>query len=135
MRTAPSPGSNSETIRRDNLSAVLREVHIAGPRTRSELVALTGLNRSTVAGPGRGAGRSRPRARGARRPPRDTRAPSPMVHATTEGALVLAIGIAVHSLAVAIVGLGGVVHEQGRAATGRTARPTLDETLRGPAST
>ena len=50
MRTAPLQGSNSETIRRDNLSAILREVHVGGPRTRSELVAHTGLNRSTVAG-------------------------------------------------------------------------------------
>ena len=46
--TALTPGSNSETIRRDNLSTILREVHLSGPRSRSDLVAVTGLNRSTV---------------------------------------------------------------------------------------
>ena len=49
-RTASLPGSNSESIRRDNLSAVLREVHISGPRSRSEIVSLTGLNRTADAG-------------------------------------------------------------------------------------
>ena len=61
--------------------------------------------------------------------------PSPMVHATTEGALVLAIGIAVHWLTVAIVGLGGVVHRQASGVTARMARPTLDQTFARPAST
>jgi predicted NBD/HSP70 family sugar kinase len=130
VRSAFLQGSNSETIRRDNLSAVLREVHVSGPRTRSELVALTGLNRSTVAGivtelsvlglvqeeqgdrhglPGR---------------------PSPSVRALPEGAVVLAIGIAVHTLAVAVVGLGGLVHERERLRLAR-ARPSLEEALEG----
>ena len=128
MRTAPLQGSNSETIRRDNLSAVLREVHVRGPRTRSELVAHTGLNRSTVAGiiaelsdrrlvyeePGDRLGM----------PGR----PSPLVKVVPDGAVVLGIEIAVHSLAVAIVGLGGVVHDRTRVAVPH-GRPTLEETL------
>jgi predicted NBD/HSP70 family sugar kinase len=128
VRTAPLQGSNSETIRRDNLSAILREVHVGGPRTRSELVAHTGLNRSTVAGiiaelterrlvyeePGDRLGM----------PGR----PSPLVKADPDGAVVLGIEIAVHSLAVALVGLGGIVHEQARVAVPR-GRPTLEETL------
>jgi predicted NBD/HSP70 family sugar kinase len=128
VRTASLPGSNSESIRRDNLSAVLREVHISGPRSRSEIVAITGLNRSTVAGivaelselglvheepgdrqgvPGR---------------------PSPSVHATPAGAVVLAIGIAVHTMTVAVVGLGGRIHEHERVRLVH-ARPSLEEAL------
>ena len=41
-------GSNLESLRRDNLSAVLRRVHESGPSSRAELTATTGLNRSTV---------------------------------------------------------------------------------------
>lgn len=128
MRTSPSPGSNSESIRRDNLSAIMREIHISGPRTRSELVALTGLNRSTVAdlvselGEHGLAHEERGDRLGA--PGR----PSPMVHASTEGAMVLAIGIAVHWLTVAIVGLGGVVVDRVRRDRPH-GPPTLDQTF------
>jgi predicted NBD/HSP70 family sugar kinase len=120
--------SGSETVRRDNLSTVLREVHLSGPRSRSELVALTGLNRSTVAGivaelsdlglvheePGESQGT----------PGR----PSPSVHARSDGAVVLAVGIAVHSMAVAVVGLGGTVHEHERKRLAHS-RPSLEEAL------
>ena len=130
VRTATLPGSNSESIRRDNLSAVLREVHLSGPRSRSEIVAFTGLNRSTVAGivaelselgfvheePGDRQGM----------PGR----PSPWIHATPDGAVVLAIGIAVHTLDVAVVGLGGRVHAQERVRLAH-GRPSLEETLAG----
>jgi predicted NBD/HSP70 family sugar kinase len=104
-------GQRSETVRRSNLSAIARAVHAAGPLSRSELVAHTGLTRSAVrslvgelvAGgllletrnePAGGPGR-----------------PSPLVHADPDGAVVLAIEINVDSLTVARVGLGGVVHQ------------------------
>jgi predicted NBD/HSP70 family sugar kinase len=130
VRIAALSGSSSETIHRDNLSAVLREVHISGPRSRSEIVALTGLNRSTVAGlvaelselglvheePGDPQGL----------PGR----PSPRIHATPDGAVVLAIGIAVHTLVVAVVGLGGQVHERERMRLPHS-RPSLEEALEG----
>lgn len=35
-------------MRRNNLARIVRRLHTAGPATRSELVAITGLNRSTV---------------------------------------------------------------------------------------
>jgi predicted NBD/HSP70 family sugar kinase len=122
------PGSNSESIRRDNLSAVLREVHLAGPRSRSEIVALTGLNRSTVAGivaelSELGLVHEEPGDRQGM-PGR----PSPWIHATPDGAVVLAIGITVHALAVAVVGLGGHVHELERVRMAH-ARPSLEEDL------
>ena len=42
-----SPGSQ-DAVRRHNLSRLLRRVHVRGSTSRSELTALTGLNRSTV---------------------------------------------------------------------------------------
>jgi hypothetical protein len=87
----------------------MRVLHVDGPLSRSELVARTGLTRSAIRGligelalcdlvveeptpasgtPGR---------------------PSPLVHLKSESAVVLSLEIAVDSLAVAVVGLGGVV--------------------------
>jgi predicted NBD/HSP70 family sugar kinase len=129
-RTASLPGSNSESIRRDNLSTLLREVHVSGPRSRSEIVALTGLNRSTVAGivaelSELGLVHEEPGGR-LGMPGR----PSPSIHATPDGAVVLALGIAVHTLDVAVVGLGGQVHEHERVRLPH-AGPSLEEALAG----
>jgi predicted NBD/HSP70 family sugar kinase len=102
-------GHRSETVRRMNLGAILRVLHLDGPRSRSDLVAATGLTRSAiralvgelVAGglavegpatldgtPGR---------------------PSPIVSVDPHGAVVIALEIAVDTLAAAAVGLGGTV--------------------------
>src|SRR5512147_1462189 len=43
-------GQRSETVRRANLSAIVRELHAGGPLSRSELVARTGLTRSAIRG-------------------------------------------------------------------------------------
>lgn len=107
-------GQRSETVRRANLSAIVRVLHLRGPLSRSELVAWTGLTRSAirslvgdlVAGdlvveeaalrlgtPGR---------------------PSPLVRLVAPSVVVLALEIAVDSLAVAVVGLGGDVLWQRR---------------------
>ena len=43
-------GQRSETVRRSNLSAIVRALHDDGPLSRSELVALTGLTRSAIRG-------------------------------------------------------------------------------------
>jgi predicted NBD/HSP70 family sugar kinase len=104
-------GHRSETVRRANLSAILRELHEGGPLSRSDLVIRTGLTRSAIRGligelvagdlvtegpatldgtPGR---------------------PSPVVRAEPHGAVVLALEIAVDSLAAATVGLGGRVFD------------------------
>jgi predicted NBD/HSP70 family sugar kinase len=42
-------GAGNDSVRRENLATVLRLVHLANGRSRSELTALTGLNRSTIA--------------------------------------------------------------------------------------
>ena len=107
-------GHRSETVRRANLSAIVRELHESGPLTRSDLVARTGLTRSAIRGligelvagnlvyegpatldgtPGR---------------------PSSLVRADPHGAVVLALEIAVDSVAAATVGLGGEVFDHVR---------------------
>ena len=107
-------GHRSETVRRANLSAIVRELHGSGPLSRSDLVARTGLTRSAIRGligelvtggmaiegpatldgtPGR---------------------PSPLVRPDPDGAVVLALEIAVDSLAAATVGLGGRVFDNVR---------------------
>src|SRR3954466_5343173 len=103
------PGQRSETVRRANLSAILRELHNRGPISRSELGTLTGLTRSAVRGligelalaglvsEERGTPQGTPG-----RPSRLGR-PSPRC------GIVLALEITVDSLAVAAVAIGGEV--------------------------
>jgi len=104
-------GQRSETVRRANLSAIVRELHADGPLSRSELVAATGLTRSAIRGLiGELAAAdlvSEERAEPQGTPGR----PSPVVSLNPTGAVVLALEIAVDSLAVGLVGLGGVVLE------------------------
>jgi predicted NBD/HSP70 family sugar kinase len=102
-------GQRSETVRRANLSAIVRELHANGARSRSELVARTGLTRSAIReliGEFVAAGLvSEERATPLGGPGR----PSPLVRPNPGSAVVLAFDIAVDSLAVAVVGLGGEI--------------------------
>jgi len=104
-------GQRSETVRRANLSAIVRELHARGPLSRSELVARTGLTRSAIrdlVGELVAADLvSEERAAPLGTPGR----PSPLVRPNPEDAVVLALEIAVDTLAVALVGLGGTVLE------------------------
>jgi predicted NBD/HSP70 family sugar kinase len=104
-------GQRSETVRRANLGAIARELHVRGPLSRSELVAATGLTRSAIRGligefvvAGLA---SEERAESLGTPGR----PSPVVRLNPTGATVLALEITVDSIAVGIVGLGGEVLE------------------------
>lgn len=107
-------GQRSETVRRANLSAIVRELHAHGPRSRSELVVRTGLTRSTIRaliGELVAAGLvSEARAAPLGTPGR----PSPIVRLNADRAVVLALEIDVDSLAVAVVGLGGEVLDRWR---------------------
>lgn len=49
VRVTPARGNSLDTVRRDNLAAVLGLVHRSGGLSRSALTASTGLNRSTIA--------------------------------------------------------------------------------------
>lgn len=100
-------GQRSETVRRANLSAIVRQLHLRGAQSRSELVARTGLTRTAiraligelVAGdlvveePGE--------------PDGTAGRPSPLVRPRAGAVVVLALEVAVDSLAAALVGVGG----------------------------
>jgi predicted NBD/HSP70 family sugar kinase len=104
-------GQRSETVRRANLSTIINELHLRGPLSRSELVLRTGLTRSAIRGllgelSAAGlVGEERSTSIGM--PGR----PSPVAKPRHDRVVVLAIEIAVDSLAVALVGLGGKVIE------------------------
>ena len=121
-------GLRSETIRRANLSAIVRALHCDGPLSRSELGARTGLTRSAIrvligelsaAGlvdelngpllgtPGR---------------------PSAVVRLRPGRAVVLALEVAVDYLAAALVGIGGQVLRMRRADRSR-ASVSVEETI------
>jgi predicted NBD/HSP70 family sugar kinase len=104
-------GLRSESVRRANLSAIVRALHERGPLSRSELVTRTGLTRSAIRGH---LGElvadgivSERRAAPLGTPGR----PSPLVCPEPESAVVLALDIEVDSLAAALIGLGGEVLE------------------------
>jgi predicted NBD/HSP70 family sugar kinase len=100
-------GQRSETVRRANLSAIVRQLHLRGAQSRSELVARTGLTRTAiraligelVAGdlvveePGE--------------PDGTAGRPSPLVRPRPGAILVVALEIAVDSFGAALIGVGG----------------------------
>ena len=100
-------GQRSETVRRANLSAIVRELHISGPLSRSELVVRTGLTRSTIrALIGELVGGDLV-AEGPAALDGTPGRPSPVARPDPRGAFVLALEVAVDSLAAVTVGLGG----------------------------
>jgi predicted NBD/HSP70 family sugar kinase len=107
-------GQRSETVRRTNLSVILRELHTRGALSRSELVARTGLTRSAIRGligelvASGLVSETRPALLGT--PGR----PSPLVRPDPAGATVLALDIEVDSMAAAVVGLGGEIIDEVR---------------------
>jgi predicted NBD/HSP70 family sugar kinase len=105
-------GQRSETVRRSNLSAIVRDLHAGGPASRSELVARTGLTRSAIRAL---IGELAAADLAIEEPPEPQGTPgrpSPVVSLNPDGAVVLGLEIAVDTLAAAVVGLGGHVHER-----------------------
>jgi len=101
-----------EDLRRNNLAALVRNLHLSGPLTRSQLTARTGLNRSTVAGlvgelASIGLVRESPSPSGGA-----TGRPSLVVSLDAERVWVLAVELAAEALVVARVGPGGHLHER-----------------------
>lgn len=124
-------GATQDEVRRHNLARLLRLLHQRGPTSRSDLVTVTGLNRSTVgvlvselvdaglvretAGVGRGVGR-----------------PSLVVEPVVDAAVVLAFDLRVERIVGALVGLGGTVfarvevrHRRERYAQGSATRQLI----------
>jgi predicted NBD/HSP70 family sugar kinase len=102
-------GQRSETVRRANLSAIVRELHEHGPLSRSELVARTGLTRSAIRGLIGELSAAELVAEERAEPLGMPGRPSPVVSPRADRAVVLGLEIAVDSLAAAAVGLGGEV--------------------------
>ena len=104
-----SMGLNSERVGRDNLSFILRRVHVEGPQSRSDLTSLMGLNRTTIG--------SLVHQLAARQFVEERQVPSSglpgrpshMVRVRSDTHLVLALEIQVDSLAMALIGLGGAL--------------------------
>lgn len=107
-------GQRSETVRRANLGAIARELHGRGVVSRSELVARTGLTRSAIRGLISEFVAARLVTEERAAPDGLPGRPSPLVRARRDAAVVLALEIAVDSLAAALVGLDGEVIEQVR---------------------
>ncbi len=104
-----SAGPSQEDIRRHNLGALLRHVHLSGPTSRAELTSKMGLNRSTIM-----ALTSDLTAAGLVREelPRETgRAgrPSLVVRPESSRVYVFAFDVGPDRLAAARVGLGGAI--------------------------
>jgi predicted NBD/HSP70 family sugar kinase len=123
-------GQRSETVRRANLSAIVRELHANGPRSRSMLVARIGLTRSAIRsllGELLAADLVREERAALRGTPGR---PSPVVRTNPEAMVVLAVEVNVDSLAAAVVGLGGEVVELVRVdrASGSA---SVDDTIAG----
>jgi predicted NBD/HSP70 family sugar kinase len=115
MRAGPS----QEEIRRQNLGALLRQVHVRGPLSRAELTAELGLNRSTIGAlvadlasvglvrealPAERSGAGRP---------------SLVVRPEDGRVYVYAFGVGVDRIVAARVGLGGAILDRREAVRGR----------------
>jgi predicted NBD/HSP70 family sugar kinase len=115
MRAGPS----QEEIRRHNLGALLRHVHLSGPTSRAELTNRMGLNRSTImalTADLTAAGLVREEL------PKETRRagrPSLVVRPESARVYVLAFDVRVDRLVAARVGLGGVILDRREAARSR----------------
>jgi predicted NBD/HSP70 family sugar kinase len=114
-----SRGAAADQLRRHNLTAVLSHLHIAGPVSRSELAATTGLNRSTIADLIRELTTLRVVTEGPGIATAGPGRPSPLVRTRPQGAVVLAVELNVDSIGVATVGLGGHVFNRVRIARPR----------------
>ncbi|MEO6350567.1 MAG: ROK family transcriptional regulator [Candidatus Limnocylindrales bacterium] len=113
-------GLRSETIRRANLSAIVRALHIDGPLSRSDLGARTGLTRSSIRVLIGELAASGLVEEGSGQLLGIPGRPSTVVRLRSERAVVLALEIAVDYLAAAIVGLGGDVRRSARIDRERT---------------
>jgi len=119
MRAAPT----QEEVRRHNLGALLRYVHVRGPTSRAELTASLGLNRSTIGALTAdlaAAGLVREETpRGLGRAGR----PSLVVQPESERVYVYAFTVEVDRVTAARVGLGGVVLDRRELPRPRGDRP------------
>lgn len=129
MTSDARPGRRSESVRQANLTAILRDLHLGGAASRSELVARSGLTRSSVGalvGELAQAGLVvEERAISDGSPGR----PSPIIRTDMIRNVVVALEIGVDFVAGAVVGLGGTVLVARRVDRHRDLG-SMDETVR-----
>lgn len=105
-----------------NLGLILRWVHSRGPLTRSELVEVTGLNRTTVGALVSDLAEQGLVYESPASPDGAPGRPSMMVHPRAESAVVIAIDISMDSIAVAALGFGSKVLKDIRVDAARSDR-------------
>ncbi|GAA2708630.1 ROK family protein [Micromonospora olivasterospora] len=105
MRAGPS----QEEIRRQNLGALLRYVHIHGATSRAELTSALGLNRSTIGALTADLANAGLVSEGAPKETGRAGRPSPVVQPEWDRVHAYAFSIEVDRLRVARIGLGGAV--------------------------
>ena len=123
-----SPMASPESVRRHNLSLLLRHLHQSGALSRSEIGGTLGMTRSTI-----GELVADLRARGLVEEGDPARLGSPgrpslVARPNPEGAAVITAEIAVNSLSAAVVGLGGRILHRARA-THQSRRLAVDQTI------
>jgi predicted NBD/HSP70 family sugar kinase len=120
--------ASPESVRRHNLSLVLRHLHQSGALSRSEIGSSLGMTRSTI-----GELIADLRARGLVEEGDPARLgapgrPSLVARPNPEGAAVITAEIAVNSLSAAVVGLGGRILHRSRV-THQPRRLAADQTI------
>lgn len=108
MRAGPS----QEEIRRQNLGALLRHVHVHGATSRAELTNILGLNRSTIGALTADLANAGLVSEGTTRETGRAGRPSLVVRPESERVYAYALSIEVDQLRAARVGLGGRILDQ-----------------------
>ena len=103
------PGPSQEEVRRQNLGALLRYVHVHGATTRAELTTELGLNRSTIGALTADLAAARLVSEGAPRETGRAGRPSLVVRPESDRVFAYALSVGVDRLRAARVGLGGAV--------------------------
>ena len=117
MNTATTRGRDPASLRRDNLRALLRHLHLHGPTSRAELCEITGLTRSAIAGlVGELADRGLALEGPTSQPPTGRGRPPIIVSPHEDQAYVLAVAVEVDTIRISRVGFGGTVLAETRTA-------------------
>ncbi len=106
---AATPGARPDEARRHNRAALLRRLHVHGPRTRATLATELGLNRSTIKAVVDGLAEAGVVSEAVPAQRNGAGRPSLMVIPEAEAAVVLAIDVRVEQVAMSVVGIGGTV--------------------------